>query len=153
RQRTATGYLAPGVPGTVAGLWTAHKRYGKLAWKDVVLPAAELADKGFALSDGLARSLNREIFGVRDMPGQMSKYPASVAAYGNPGGGEWVAGDTIRLHDLAGSLHAIATNGPDAFYKGWIADSIESTMRANGGIISKRDLAEYEAKVRAPVTG
>ena len=147
RQRTATGYLAPGVPGTVAGLWTAHKRYGKLAWKDIVTPAAELADKGFALSDALARSLNREL------AGQMAKYPASVAAYGKPGGTEWVAGDTIRLKDLAGSLRYIATKGPDAFYKGWIADSIESTMRANGGIITKRDLAEYEAKVRKPVIG
>src|SRR3954466_7081539 len=61
RQLTATGYLAPGVPGTVAGLWTAHKRYGVLAWKDVVTPAAELAEKGFVVSEGLARSLNREI--------------------------------------------------------------------------------------------
>jgi gamma-glutamyltranspeptidase/glutathione hydrolase len=147
RERTATGYLAPGVPGTVAGLWTAHERYGKLAWKDVVMPAAELADAGFVLSEGLARSLNREV------AGRMASYPASVAAYGKPGGAEWVAGDTIRLKDLARSLRSIATQGPDVFYKGWIADSIASTMHANGGLITKRDLADYRAKVRKPVIG
>ena len=147
RQMTATGYLAPGVPGTVAGMYMAHKKYGVLSWKDVVLPAAELAEKGFVLSEGLARSLNREL------AGQMAKYPASLAAYGKPGGGQWIAGDTIRLKDLAGSLRYIAVTGPNAFYNGWIADSIESTMRANGGIMTKRDLAEYEAKMRSPVVG
>jgi len=147
RQMTATGYLAPGVPGTVAGMYMAHKKYGVLSWKDVVLPAAELAEKGFVLSEGLARSLNREL------AGQMAKYPASLAAYGKPGGGQWIAGDTIRLKDLASSLRYIAVTGPNAFYNGWIADSIESTMRANGGIMTKRDLAEYEAKMRSPVVG
>ncbi|HEY4307314.1 MAG TPA: gamma-glutamyltransferase [Gemmatimonadaceae bacterium] len=147
RQLTATGYLAPGVPGTVRGLAMAHKRYGKLPWKDVVMPAVNLADKGFVLSPALSRSLNREVAGA------MAKYATSVAAYGKPGGGEWVAGDTIKLHDLARTLRAIATNGPNAFYTGWIADSIASTMKANGGLISKNDLAEYQAKARAPIMG
>src|SRR5437764_11535005 len=60
RQLTATGYLAPGVPGTVRGLSMAHAKFGKLAWKDVVMPAVELAEKGFVLTDALSRSLNRE---------------------------------------------------------------------------------------------
>ena len=131
RQLTATGYLAPGVPGTVRGLAMAHKRFGKLPWKDVVMPAVDLADHGFMLTDALSRSLNREVAGA------MAKYPWSVAAYGKPGGGEWVAGDTIKLPDLARTLRAIATNGPNAFYTGWIADSIASTMKTNGGLISK----------------
>jgi gamma-glutamyltranspeptidase/glutathione hydrolase len=58
RQLTATGYLAPGVPGTVAGLYAAHSLHGKLLWKDVVMPAANLAANGFVLSAALARSLN-----------------------------------------------------------------------------------------------
>src|SRR3954471_17555993 len=58
RARTATGYLAPGVPGTVRGLALAHRRFGKLKWKDLVTPAADLATKGFVLSDALARSIN-----------------------------------------------------------------------------------------------
>lgn len=147
RQLTATGYLAPGVPGTVRGLALAHQKFGKLSWKDDVMPAVELAEKGFVLSDGEARSLNREV------AGGMARYSASVAAYGKPGGGTWKGGDTIVLRDLGRSLRAIATNGPNAFYTGWIADSIASAMSHNGGLITKRDLAQYEAKVRAPIRG
>ncbi|MGH9888451.1 MAG: gamma-glutamyltransferase family protein, partial [bacterium] len=147
RQLTATGYLAPGVPGTVRGFALAHKQYGKLAWKDVVMPAVLLAEKGFPLSDALARSLNREV------TGSMARYPASVAAYGKPGGGQWSAGDTIVLADLGRTLRAIATKGPNVFYTGWIADSIAASMAANGGLITKKDLAAYQAKVRTPVRG
>jgi gamma-glutamyltranspeptidase/glutathione hydrolase len=147
RGLTAAGYLAPGVPGTVRGMALAHKRFGRLAWKDVVMPAVTLAEKGFVLSESLARSLNREV------SGQMAKFPASVAAYGKPGGGEWKAGDRIVLGDLAKTLRSIATDGPDAFYTGWIADAIASDMKANGGLITKEDLAKYEAKEREPVRG
>jgi gamma-glutamyltranspeptidase/glutathione hydrolase len=147
RQLTATGYLAPGVPGTVRGLAAAHKRYGKLQWADVVMPAVSLAEKGFPLSEGLARSLNRVV------SGSMARYPASVAAYGKTGGGEWQKGDTIVLKDLGRTLRAIATKGPDVFYKGWIADSIAASMAANGGLISKADLAAYQPRVRTPVRG
>jgi gamma-glutamyltranspeptidase/glutathione hydrolase len=147
RQLTATGYLAPGVPGTVRGLALAHSKYGKLAWKDDLMPAVELAEKGFVLSPALTRSLNREL------DSSMAKYPASVAAYGKPGGGAWVAGDTIVLRDLGRTLRAIATNGPNAFYTGWIADSIAATMARHGGLISKHDLAAYQAKMRTPLHG
>ena len=147
RQLTATGYLAPGVPGTVRGMAMAHKKWGKLAWRDDVMPAVVLAEKGFPLSDALARSLNREV------SGSMARYPASVAAYGKPGGGEWKAGDTIVLRDLGRTLRAIATQGPEAFYTGWIADSVAASMRANGGLISKQDLAQYQAKARTPIRG
>ena len=147
RERTATGYLAPGVPGTVRGLAAAHAKFGKLPWKDDVMPAVELAEKGFALSPALARSLNREVAGA------MARYPSSVAAYGKPGGGEWIAGDTIVLRDLGRTLRAIATNGPNAFYTGWIADSIAASMARNGGLISKRDLAAYQARTRTPLRG
>ncbi|MDB4878438.1 MAG: ggt [Gemmatimonadetes bacterium] len=147
RALTNTGYLAPGVPGTVRGLAAAHKRFGKLSWKSDVMPAVELAEKGFVLSESLARSLNREVGGA------MARYPASVAAYGKPGGGQWKAGDTLVLRDLGRTLRAIATQGPNAFYTGWIADSIAATMAENGGLIDKRDLAAYQAKVRAPIRG
>lgn len=147
RQRTATGYLAPGVPGTVRGLAAAHKRFARLSWKDDLTPAVELAERGFVLSPALARSLNREVAGA------MKPYPASVAAYGKPGGGEWKAGDTLVLRDLGRTLRAIATRGPNAFYTGWIADSIAAAMKRNGGLITKRDLAAYEAKIRLPIRG
>jgi gamma-glutamyltranspeptidase/glutathione hydrolase len=144
---TQQGYLAPGVPGTVRGMAMAHKKFGKLAWKDVVTPAAELAAKGFKLSKSLASGLNSE------MRGRMKTFPASVAAYGKPGGAEWAEGDTIVLGDLSKTLTAIATDGPDAFYKGWIADRIAEDMAAHGGLITKADLANYAAKERAPIKG
>jgi gamma-glutamyltranspeptidase/glutathione hydrolase len=146
RRLTATGYLAPGVPGTPRGLELAHRKYGKLPWRDVVMPAVELA-RGFPLSASLARSLSREV------ARSMQPYVASVTAYGKPGGGEWMPGDTIRLHDLARTIEAIAHGGADAFYRGWIADSIAADMARNGGLISKDDLAAYVAKERAPVHG
>ena len=144
---TNQGYLAPGVPGTVRGLALAHKKFGRLPWKDVVMPAVQLAEDGFAVSASLARGLNSQLSGT------MGKYPASAEAYGKPGGGAWAAGDRLALKDLAKTLRAIATDGPDVFYKGWIADRIAEDMAANGGIISKDDLAAYEAKERAPVKG
>jgi len=147
RSLTAAGYLAPGVPGTVRGLAMAHSRFGKLAWRDLVMPAADLARNGFRVSQSLANGLNREV------AGPMKPFPGSVAAYGKPGGGEWQAGDTIVLGDLAKTLTAIATDGPDAFYTGWIADTIEQAMAANGGLITRADLAAYQAQERQPVRG
>ena len=144
---TNAGYLAPGVPGTVRGLALAHKKFGKLPWKDVVMPGVQLAEEGFAISDGLARGLNAQLAGA------MSRFPASVEAYGKPGGGTWAGGDRLVLKDLGKTLRAIATDGPDAFYKGWIADRIADDLAANGGLITKADLAAYEAKERAPVKG
>ncbi len=147
RELTNTGYLAPGVPGTVRGLELAHKRFGKLPWKDVVMPAALLAEQGFLLPAGLARDLNSQL------AGEMKPFPASVAAYGKPGGGGWAEGDRIVLRDLGKSLRAIANDGADVFYKGWIADRIAEDLKAHGGLITKQDLADYRAKIRTPVTG
>jgi gamma-glutamyltranspeptidase/glutathione hydrolase len=147
RGLTAAGYLAPGVPGTVRGLELAHKRFGKLSWKQVVMPAVGLAEGGFPLSESLAHALTREV------QGSMTRFPASVAEYGKPGGGEWAAGDRLVLADLGKTLRAIADGGADAFYTGWIADRIAEDMKASGGIISKEDLAAYQAKERRPVRG
>ena len=147
RGLTNSGYLAPGVPGTVRGLEMAHKKFGKLAWKDVVMPAVALAENGFTMSEGLARSLNSQLDGA------MGKFPSSVAAYGKPGGGKWAGGDRLVLKDLGRTLRLIATDGPDAFYKGPIADLIAADMKANGGLITKADLAQYQAKERTPLTG
>ncbi len=145
--RTDSGWLAPGVPGTVRGMELAHRKLGKLPWRDVVLPAAQLARRGFPLSRALAEELNRELKTT------FAPFPASVATYGRAGGQPWRAGDRLRLPDLARSLRAIADSGADAFYTGWIADSIAEQMRAHGGAITRRDLAEYQAVERAPLRG
>lgn len=147
RGLTARGHLAAGVPGTVRGLELAHKKYGRLPWRDVVTPAAQLADSGFVLTAASARSLNREL------SRNMAAYPASVRAYAKPDGSEWNEGDTLRLADLGRTLKAIARLGADVFYLGWIADSIAADMARHGGLITKRDLAAYTAKERVPVRG
>ncbi|HXW08172.1 MAG TPA: gamma-glutamyltransferase [Vicinamibacterales bacterium] len=146
RGLTASGYLAPGVPGTVRGLELAHRKLGRRPWKDVVMPAVGLAG-GFTLSKALADDLNEQL------QGPMARFPASVAAYGKPGGGAWSAGDRMVLADLARTLQAIADGGADAFYRGPLADLIAADMAANGGLISKADLAAYRAKERRPVRG
>ena len=147
RKLTNEGYLAPGVPGTVRGLALAHRKYGRLPWKQVVMPAVRLATEGFPLSASLARELNWLVKETTD------KFPSTVKAYGKPGGGPWAGGDRLVLPDLARSLKAIAIGGPDAFYTGWIADKVAAAMEEHGGIISKADLAAYRAIERAPVRG
>lgn len=142
-----TGWLAAGVPGTVRGLELAHRKFGKLPWADVVRPAAELAAKGWPLSPALARSINMTL------AGRGGRYPSTAEAYGKPGGGAWQAGDTIRLLALAHTLDEIATKGAKVFYAGWIADSIDSQERANNGLMTKEDLASYQAVERAPLKG
>jgi gamma-glutamyltranspeptidase / glutathione hydrolase len=144
---TNAGYLAPGVPGTVRGLALAHKRLGKLPWKELVTPAAQLAEQGFVLSDALARSLNGQLSGA------MGRFPSSVDAYGKPGGGEWASGDRLVMKELGKTLRSIANNGADVFYRGWIADRVVEDMAANGGLITKEDFVKYEAKERTAVRG
>jgi len=145
--RTDSGWLAPGVPGTVRGMEMAHKALGRLPWRDVVSPAARLAARGFVLSPSLAAELNEQLKTT------FAPFPASVAAYGKKNGKPWRAGEVLRLPDLARTLTAIADGGADAFYTGWIADSLDAQMRANGGAITKRDLAEYRAVQREPLHG
>lgn len=144
---TDSGWRAPGVPGTVAGLAMAHAKHGKLPWRDIVLPAAELAAHGFVLSDALANELNIVIERI------FKPFPSSVAAYAKADGSKWIEGDTLKLPQLARALQAIADSGASAFYSGWIADSIATQMRAHNGLITKEDLARYAAVERAPLRG
>lgn len=133
-----------GVPGTVRGFALAHKRFGKLPWKDLVLPAVKLAEDGFIVNAALAGRLNG-VLGERS-----SANPEFRRVYGKPGG-QWQAGDTLKLPDLAKTLRAIAERGPDAFYTGELAQLLEAEMKASGGIMTAADLAKYEARERKPV--
>lgn len=144
---TDSGWRAPGVPGTVAGLAMAHAKHGKLPWRDVVAPAAELAARGFELSDALANELNVVLERI------FAPFPSSVAIYAKADGSPWKGGDTLRLPQLARALGAIGEEGARAFYFGWIADSIATQMRANNGLITKADLARYVAVERPPLRG
>jgi gamma-glutamyltranspeptidase/glutathione hydrolase len=139
------GYLASGVPGTVRGLELAHKRFGKLPWKQVVEPAVKLAADGFPLEPWSASSLNALVDGT-------AGHPELQRVFGKAGGtGSWTAGDRFVQPDLARTLRLIADQGADAFYTGPVADLIAAEMRAGKGLITKDDLAAYKAVEREPV--
>lgn len=139
------GHLSVGVPGTVRGMWLAHQKYGKLPWKDVVLPAVQLADEGFVMDAQLAGSLNNLVFSSRE-------YPELRRVFGKKDG-DWEAGDRLVQKDLAKTLRLIAEEGPEAFYKGRIADQIAAEMKNGGGLITRTDLENYKANARAPIHG
>ena len=138
-------HVAVGVPGTVSGLHVAWKDHGKLPWRRLVDPAIKLARDGFPVSEGLARSLA----GVLD---NMKPYPASVAQFSKKGA-PYEAGEILKQPDLARTLQRIAAQGPDGFYKGETAELIEKEMKANGGLITREDLAGYQVKKRVPIRG
>src|SRR5262249_47531115 len=141
------GHKPVGVPGTVRGLALAHQRFGKLPWKDLVLPAVRLAEEGFVLNEQLASSLNW-------LAASSPEFPEVKRVFGKNGGADdWQAGDRLVQKDLARTLALIAEQGPDAFYKGAIADLLAAEMKRGGGLITRADLAAYRANVRVPVHG
>jgi gamma-glutamyltranspeptidase/glutathione hydrolase len=141
------GHKVVGVPGTVRGLALAHKKFGKLPWKQVVQPAVDLAEKGFEVGSPLASSLNSIVANSKD-------FPELRRVLGKKCGAEqWEAGDRFKQPDLAKTLRQIEEQGPDAFYKGEIADQIAAEMKSGNGLITKDDLAGYEAKARTPIHG
>ncbi len=141
--KSVIGHLAAGVPGSVAGMHEAWKRYGSLPWATLVAPAIRLAGGGHVIDS--ARS--RDIGGYRE---ELKQFPASRAQFlvrdsAPPPGTMW------RQPDLARTLQLIADSGPDVFYQGQIADLIVAEMQRGGGLISKDDLRRYRAKWRTPV--
>jgi gamma-glutamyltranspeptidase/glutathione hydrolase len=147
KERRGDGCRVCGVPGTVAGLALAHRRYGRLPWRDLVMPAVRLARDGFAIDRALASSLN----------GALKRSPqfAELLRVFKPPRGKsfWEAGDRLVQLELAGTLELIAARGSDGFYRGVTADRIVAEMKAGNGLISKEDLAGYRANLRAPIHG
>jgi len=131
----------------VRGLALAHKKFGKLPWKDVVMPAVELAEQGFQLDSHEAGSINGVVRAAA------ATHPELARVYGKNGKPGWSAGDRLVQVDLGKTLRLIAEQGPDAFYTGAIAEQIAAEMKAGGGLITKDDLAKYEAKERKPIHG
>jgi gamma-glutamyltranspeptidase/glutathione hydrolase len=138
------GPMAPAVPGTVAAMYQAWQRFGTLPWKDLLLPAYQLANEGFEVGHDLAHVLN--------MASAVLNYYSSGSAYTKQGGEPWVAGDRLRQTDLAWSIEQIMTHGAAAFYEGELAAKIVSAFEQAGGILSQEDLASYKVKDRPPVS-
>lgn len=137
------GHLAAGVPGTVAGLVEAHKRYGKLSWEELLQPSIELAANGFAITAAEAERL-------RNFQGDFRTYNDEDCAFIRE---NWQAGDLLVQKALADALTRIQQRGHDGFYRGETADLIVNEMREGGGLITARDLREYRAQWRTPVSG
>ncbi len=135
------GYLAVATPGTIAGLYQAHQRYGKLPWKTVVTPAIALAESGFPVSHRFTEATQVRKF-------QNAEARRIFTHDGKP----YQPGEILKQPELAATLSAIARD-PNSFYQGKIASAIAQDMRANNGLITSEDLKQYRPTWRAPVCG
>jgi gamma-glutamyltranspeptidase / glutathione hydrolase len=138
------GYLAVGVPGPVAGFEFARGRYGTRPLKELIEPAIKLAREGFVLEQGDVGAFER---GAK----RLAEDPAAAAIFLKPDGKPLAVGDRLVQTDLAASLVGIAEEGPDAFYKGAIADQIVKASAEKGGILSKQDFEQYQVRELEPV--
>ncbi|MFN6181822.1 MAG: gamma-glutamyltransferase [Dolichospermum sp.] len=143
-----TGYLAVATPGTVAGMYEVHRRYGKLPWREVIKPGIALAKNGFIISDRVAWR-SSPAYEIRKQA--ILKNPAAKKIF-TRNGEYYQPGEKLIQTDLAKTLEAISEN-PQSFYRGKIAETIASDMKKNGGLITIEDLKQYQAIWRNPVCG
>jgi gamma-glutamyltranspeptidase/glutathione hydrolase len=129
------GPLAAGVPGSPAGLYELHRRFGRLPWPEVVEPAIRMARDGFTVTP----RLEEEIGWSRE---DLARFPETAAVW-LPGGSPPAAGTVLRLPDLAATLAAYAARGPDAIAGGPVAAAVIEAARRHGGILTAADLADY----------
>jgi len=145
--RSLTGHLASGVPGTPAGLWAAHQKWGKLSWKKCLAPAIRLASGGFRLNADLA-----DEFAFLAKDAKKEGFQETYRIFGR-GGKFYRAGELFKQPDLAESLRRISAKGADGFYRGKTADLIAKEMTRGKGLITRLDLAQYKPVFRQPLKG
>ena len=138
------GYLAGGIPGTVAGMWEAHQKFGSMPWKNLLKPAIELAQAGFKVSPFMADSINRAHSSMKDYPSTVEIFFPEFPIKPN---------HNLVQKDLAATLNRIAQNGKDGFYKGKTAKMFAAAMKKNNGLITEDDLKNYKAVWRDPLVG
>jgi gamma-glutamyltranspeptidase/glutathione hydrolase len=143
-EASLVGYKAIAVPGSVAGLTEALKRFGKLSLPRVMAPAIRLAEEGFPVSHSLANSLRGSTV--------LARFPESQRIFQRDGN-FYAAGELFRQPDLARTLRRIAAGGSAAFYRGDLARQLASSLQKHGGIITEADLQSYDVKVREPLVG
>ncbi|KGK02148.1 gamma-glutamyltransferase [Pseudoalteromonas sp. ND6B] len=136
------GIHASGVPGSVAGMWLAHKKHGTLPWKALVQPAVTLAEQGFVVPEKLAQLIEDYIAHLnnKNIKVNFASYFASATS-----------GKLFKQPELAATLKRIRDNGQDGFYQGETATIIANFMKQHGGIITQDDLKNYRAKSRTPI--
>ncbi|WP_370545716.1 gamma-glutamyltransferase [Gilliamella sp. W8136] len=132
-------HKASGVPGTVAGMWAVHQRFGRLSWKEVMAPAIRFANDGFRVNKQLITRY-QEIEPTAPANGYFKRYFSSMQE-----------GQMFKQPELGKVLERIAMQGSDGFYKGETAKLIAEQMAKNDGLITESDLANYQAKWRDPL--
>ena len=138
------GPLASGVPGALAAYELAIKSAGKTPWKDLVLPASQLARKGFVVNEGYARK-------VRSVARYLARYEGSRGILLHADGSPLKVGETLQQPDLAAVYQEVAEQGAKAFYRGRFARLAARWMEENGGLITMEDFANYQPKQREPI--
>lgn len=145
RGLSTVGRKANGVPGTVAGFWAAHQKYGRLRWSEVVEPAVRLAREGFVLGEGQAG-------GIRGAGNLFRQFPESWRIFCRDGN-YYKEGEKLVQTDLSKTLERIRDQGRDGFYKGETSRLLCEDAAKNGGLFTQQDFDIYEAKWREPVRG
>ena len=140
KNSTLIGPRAAGVPGTVAGFWAAHQKFGNLSWKQVLAPAIKLARDGFIPANKLAREVESHF----DWFGTSTNFKEHFS--------KLKAGERFKQPALAATLARIAKNGHDEFYTGETSKLIVNQMERDGGLIDAADLAAYQAIWREPLS-
>lgn len=147
-EKSRNNGLAVGVPGTVAGLALAHRKYGsgKFTLAQLIAPSIALARDGFIIDGDIADTLSsaRRLF---------ARWPSSAKIFMKADGQTLGAGERLVQRDLANTLEAVAKKGPRSFYEGAIADKIAAAVREAGGVMTAADLKAYRAIERNPVLG
>ncbi|MCZ6827366.1 MAG: gamma-glutamyltransferase [Gammaproteobacteria bacterium] len=133
------GHRAAGVPGTVAGMWAAHRRFGSMAWAELLAPAIDLAEKGFVADENLEARTKRKLKAYAGKTNFDQYF------------GELEAGTVFSQPELAETLRRIAAHGRAGFYQGETAGYIVDEMQRGGGLIGRNDLIEYRPVWREPL--
>ncbi|GAB3909089.1 gamma-glutamyltransferase [Larkinella knui] len=141
-----TGHLASGVPGSVAGMAEAHRRFGKLTWAQVLQPAIDLAEKGVALTEREALGLNRTKKSFLQVNPEKRYFMKADTT-------DWKTGELLIQKDLGQTLRRIQQQGRAGFYEGETARLLVAEMQRGGGIITENDLKNYQAVWRDPLVG
>ncbi len=139
-----TGSLAVAVPGALLAYEYARKEYGRKPLKELLLPAAQIAETGFAIDRIYARNL-------RQSRAAITQFPATTEVLLRADGTPYLEGETLRQADLASTSRAIAEQGTDWFYRGPFSARCAAWMKANGGIIDTPDFANYQCVIREPL--
>ncbi|MBI4278896.1 MAG: gamma-glutamyltransferase [Armatimonadetes bacterium] len=147
------GYSSIMTPATVAGLYHAHREYGRLRWLEVLAPAVAAAEEGFRVTSGVAGFWSREPreSGEVDTRARLHASPEAARIYFKPDDSMYKEGEVVKNPDHARSLRVIAEEGPEAFYHGAIARAMAEDLERNGAFITAQDLATYRVRTAAPL--